>query len=132
MEYSKIPFPYVFKFTKLFQLSDKFLLHIVINVAVAGEGYGTVGVTGQRAHEVGVLDATVQIAAESLTRHMAAGDFVNGDLFLLPCQGVYDCNHPCDSGGLEDFLDGVIVALGADERKKSGPFGIAVQNFPGD
>ena len=82
----------------LLQLADKFLLHIVINVAIAGEGCGTVGVTGQRAHEVWVLHTAVQIAAESLTRHMAAGDFVDGNLFLLPCQGVYDCNHPCDSG----------------------------------
>ena len=116
----------------LFQLADKFLLHIVVNVAVAGEGCGTVSVTGQRAYEVGVFDAAVKIAAECLTRHMAAGDFIDGDLFLLPCQGVYDCNHPCDSSGLEDFLDGVVVALGADEGEKFGAFRIAVQNFLGD
>lgn len=57
----------------LLQLSDKFLLHIVINVAIAGEGYGTVSVTGQRAYEVGVFDAAVQIATESLARYIFDG-----------------------------------------------------------
>ena len=82
----------------LFQLADKFSLHLLVDVTVAGESLGAFGVPGELADKVRVLQLFVQIANETATRHMRAGNFVHRMLFLFPCGWIQRCYDAVQAG----------------------------------
>ena len=54
----------------LFQHLYKFFLHLFVDVAVACEGFGAIGVTGKEADKIQILHLLVQVADEAAAYKM--------------------------------------------------------------
>ena len=100
----------------LLQQTDKFLLHVLVDVAVAGEGSASFGVAAEWADKIRVFDFLIKVADEGASGEVAAGDFVNGPFLLFPGGRIQYCHHTGHTASLEYFLDGDIVFLRTDER----------------
>ena len=93
---------------------DKFLLHVLVNVTVAGECLASFLVATERTYKVWILDFLVEIADESAPGEVAAGNFIDWPLFLLASGGVEYCHQSVNSTDGENLLDSHIVFLRAD------------------
>ena len=83
-----------------------FANHVIIYVAIAGEGSGTFAVTGKLAYEVGVFDFLIEVADEGAAGHMGTGDVADGVLLGLFGAGVHYRDDAVDSCSGEPFTDG--------------------------
>ena len=95
----------------LVEEADELFLHVLVDVAVAGEGFAAFFVAAQGADEIGVLDFLVEVADEGAPGEMAAGDFIERSLLLFAGGGIENGDHAVDTAGLEYLLDGHVVFL---------------------
>ena len=64
--------------------TDKFFLHVFVNVAIAGECSATFGVAAERTDKVGVFNFLVEVASEVTSGEVATGYLVHRT--FLPLQ----------------------------------------------
>ena len=76
---------------------DEFFLHVLVDVAVAGEGFASFFVTAEWADKIGVFDFLVEIADECAPGEVAADDFVDGAFLFCPGRGIEDSHHAVNS-----------------------------------
>lgn len=81
---------------------DEFFLHILVDVAIAGEGFAAFFVTAEGADEIGVFDFLVEVVAyEGASGQMAAGDFVDRTFLFCSGRGVEDSHNAVNSADAE-------------------------------
>lgn len=95
----------------------KFLLHILVDVTVAGEGLAAFLVAAEGADEIGVFDFLVEIADEGTSSEVAACDFVEGTFLFRSCCRIENRHHTVHSTYGEKLLDSHVVFLRTDERE---------------
>lgn len=66
---------------------------------------------GEFADKIGVFDFFVEVADESATGHVTAGDVGYAFVLGLSCYGVEDGDCAVYAAGAEDFFDGVVIFL---------------------
>lgn len=102
----------------ILQNLHKILFHAKVDFAVAVEGAGTFGVSGEGGDQVGVFDLPIDVAGEGSAGKVAAGNFVQRVLDLLACDRGQFRYQAGDAGHFEGGLDVVIVVLLADEGQQ--------------
>ena len=85
--------------------------NLLVDLAVAGEGAGSLDVAGEGGDDVRILDFLVEIADEGTAGHMAGGNFADWLLVLLPGKRIDDCHHPVDTHNAEHLADALVVLL---------------------
>lgn len=88
---------------------------------------------GEFADEVRVFDLLVEVADEGASCHVAGADLVEVALLGLTGSLIQDCDNSVDSGGVEGFLDEVIVFACTDEREQVARISllVALHNLDG-
>ena len=73
--------------------ADKFFLHILVDVAIAGEGFTAFLVAAEGANEVWVFDLLVEIPDEGASCQVAAGYFIQRTFLFCPGCRIEDSPH---------------------------------------
>lgn len=81
----------------LFKQINKFFLHILVDVALSGEGFTAFLMTAEGANEIWILDFLVEIADEGASGQVAACYFVEGAFLLRACCRIEDSHHAVHS-----------------------------------
>ena len=90
---------------------DEIFLHVLVDVAIAGEGFTDFFMTAEGADKIGTFDFLIEVADEGAPGKVAAGDFVDGAFLFCPGRGVEDSNHSVNSADGKYLLYSHIVFL---------------------
>ena len=97
---------------------NQFLLHILVNVAVASKGFTAFLVTAEGTDEIRVLDFLIEITDEGASCEVTACDFVEWAFLLRTCCRIENSHHAVHFTYSEKLLDSYVVFLRTDEREQ--------------